>query len=68
MKWHTIKATAEVEIEMEVYAGDEASARAMVQNNIAATMWLVDVDQSEFSVIEDSISEFEINSVYEAEA
>lgn len=57
MAKYEVTATVTVDVKIEIEAGDAESARAIFDNSIMLNAGLADVDESDYTVIDDCISE-----------
>ena len=63
MAHFTIKATVVVDVELTIMTTSEEAAEVMLKDHLIMTASLVDFDENNFDVSEDSIAGIEIRSI-----
>jgi hypothetical protein len=59
----TIKATVVVDVELTIMTTSEEAAEIMLKDHLCMTATLVDFDEANFDVSEDSIAGIEVSSI-----
>lgn len=59
MRTYIVTATATVDLEIHIRADSEDAARKLFHDNIALNATLIGMDEADFDVVDDSISEID---------